>query len=150
MVLFIFFPVVPLRLVLDRILMLWPGLGLVHLSLAIWLALFSISRLPFLMLGVTRLLLTFVAGRVFKVGLCWISMAPCSSLILLMLEKEIRLCFGALWLEVFGMVFFLVGFVARLFQVSFVGRQMVMVIYSGNVPFLLLLRSVKILNFMIS
>ena len=27
-------------------------------------------------------------GRVFEVGLCWMSMAPCSSLILLMFEKE--------------------------------------------------------------
>ena len=44
-----------------------------------------------------------------------------------------------------------IGFVARLFHVGFVGRQMVMVIYFRNVPFLLLLlRFVKILNFMIS
>ena len=37
-----------------------------------------------------RLLLTFAAGRIFEVGLCWMSMAPCSSLILLMFEKEIK------------------------------------------------------------
>ena len=102
------------------------------------------------MLGVTRLLLTFAAGKVFEVGLCWMSMAPCSSLTLLMFEKEIRLCFVASWLGVSGMVFFLVGFVIRLFLVGSVVRLMVIVICFGNVPFLLLLRSVKILSFMIS
>ena len=76
--------------------------------------------------------------------------APCSFLLLLMFEKEIRLCFLASWLVVSGMVFFLVVFEARLCHVGFVGRQMVMVIYFGNVPFLLLLRFVKILSFMIS
>ena len=40
------------------------------------------------MLGATRFLLTFVVERVFVVGLCWMFMAPCSSLILLMLERE--------------------------------------------------------------
>ena len=40
--------------------------------------------------------------------------------------------------------------VARLFHAGFVVRQMVMVIYFGNVPYLLLLRFVKILSFMIS
>ena len=48
------------------------------------------------------------------------------------------------------MVFFLVKFVVRMSPVSFVVRLMGMVICSGNVPFLLLLRLVKILNFMIS
>ena len=85
--------------------------GLAYLCLVIWLALCSIFRLLFLMLGVTRLLLTFVAGKVFEVGLCWMSMAPCSSLVLLMFEKEIRLCFVAFWLGVSGMVFFLARFV---------------------------------------
>ena len=42
------------------------------------------------------------------------------------------------------------GCEARLFHVGFVGRQMVLVIYFGTVPFLLLLRFVKILSFMIS
>ena len=46
-------------------------------------------------------------------------MAPCSSLILLMLENVIRPCFVASWLGVSGMVFFLDGFVARLFHVGF-------------------------------
>ena len=78
------------------------------------------------------------------------SMAPCSSLILLMLEKEIRRCFLTSWLGVFGMVCFSDGFEARLFRDGFLGRQIMMVIYFGNVPFLLLLRFVKILNFMIS
>ena len=47
------------EMVLGGILLLWPGLDQVYLCLAIWLALFSISRLLFLMLGVIRLLLTF-------------------------------------------------------------------------------------------
>ena len=74
----------------------------------------------------------------------------CSSLILLMLEREIRPCFAASRLGVSGMVFFFIKFVVRLSPVSFVVRLMGMVIYSGNVPFLLLLRFVKILNFIIS
>ena len=59
-------------------------------------------------------------------------MAPCSSLILLMFEKEIRLCFVAPWLGVSGMVFFLDGFVTRFFLVGFVGRRMVMVFFLGE------------------
>ena len=70
MVLFIFFPLALLRLDFGGTLMLWLGLDLVHFSKAIWLALLSISRLPLLMLGVIRLLLTFVDGRVFQEGLC--------------------------------------------------------------------------------
>ena len=71
----------------------WTRPGLPQLSnLA---GLFSISKLLFLMLGVTRLLLTCVAGIVFEVGLCWTFMVLCSSLVLLRLEEEIRLCFGA-------------------------------------------------------
>ena len=58
--------------------------------------------------------------RVFVVGLCLMSMAPCSSLILHIVVREIRLCFAASWFEVFGMVFFLDGFEARLFHVGFV------------------------------
>ena len=122
MVLFIFFLLVLLRLVFDGTLMLWLGPDLVCLSLAILLALFSISRLLFLMLGVIRLLLTVAAGRVFR-GVCWMCMALCSSITLLMFEKEIRLCFVASWLGVSGTVFFLAGFVARLFHVGFVGTR---------------------------
>ena len=86
----------------DPLALAWsrPGLPLLS-NLAV---LFSISRLLSLMLGATRFLLTFVVERVFVVGLCWMSMAPCSSLILLMFEKEIRLCFVASWLGVSGMV----------------------------------------------
>ena len=96
-----------LRLASGGILWLWLGLGLVCPCLAIWLALFSTLELLFLMLGVVRLLLTFAAGRVFEVGLCWMSMALCSSLTLTTLEREreIRLCFVASRLVVFGMVF---------------------------------------------
>ena len=49
-----------------------------------------------------------------------------------------------------GMVLFFVKFVVRMSRVSLVVRLMGMVICSGNVPFLLLLRFVKILSFMIS
>ena len=42
------------------------------------------------MLGVTRLLLIFVGGKVFEVVLSLTFMVLCSSLILLMFEKEIR------------------------------------------------------------
>ena len=45
--------------------------------------------------------------------------------------------------------FLLVVFVVRLFHVGFVGLLIMMGIYSGNVPFLPLLRSVKILSFTI-
>ena len=69
------------------------------------------------MLGGIRLLLIFVNAEVFEVDPCWMSMAPCRSLILLMFEKEIKLCFVASRLGMSGMVFFLDGFVARLFPV---------------------------------
>ena len=64
------------------------------------LLLCSILGLLFLMLGVIRLLLIFAVGRAFGVGFFWISMFLCSSLILLMFEKEIRHCFVPLWLVV--------------------------------------------------
>ena len=107
------------------------GLGLVCPCLAIWLALFSISMLLFSMLGVTRLLLIFVGGKVFGVGLFWTSMVLCSSLILLMLEKEIRHCFVPLWRVVSGMVSFFVMFVVSLSHAGSVVLQMVMVIFLG-------------------
>ena len=88
MVLSIFFLPVLLRSVSGGILLLLLGLGLVCLCLVIWLVLFSIFELLSLMLGVIRLLLTFADGRVFEVGLCWMSMVPCSSIILLMFERE--------------------------------------------------------------
>ena len=65
MVLFIFSLLALLRIGLGGILMLWLGLGLVCLFFVIWLVLFSILELLFLMLGVTRFLLTFVVERVF-------------------------------------------------------------------------------------
>ena len=78
-----------------------------------------------------------LCGRegVFGAGLCWMFMAPCSSLTLLMFEKEMRLCFVASWLGVSGMVCFLDGIEASLFHVGFVGLLIMMVICSGNVPF---------------
>ena len=95
MVLFIFFQLVLLGLVLGGILMLWLGLVLVYHCLSTWLALRSILTPLFLMLGVISLQSIFAVGKVFGAGLCWMYMAPCSSLILLMFEKEIRLCFVA-------------------------------------------------------
>ena len=107
-------------------------------------------QLLFLMLGVIRFLVTFVDGRGFEVGLCWTSMAPCNSLILLMFARRIRPCFVPLWWVVSGMVFFLVVFGVKLFLVGSVVLLTVMVTFFGIVLFLLLLRFVKILNFMIS
>ena len=83
----------------------------------------------------------------FVAGLCWIFMAPCSSLILIMFEKEIRLCFGVT-VGVSGMGFSLVGLGCSLFHVDFVVRLMVMVTIWLNVPFLLWLRFVKVPSFM--
>ena len=57
-------------------------------SLVIWLALFNTLELLFLMPGRTRLQLIFVVVKVFGVGPYWMSKAPCSSFILLMLKKE--------------------------------------------------------------
>ena len=68
MVLFIFFLLAQLRLAVGGILVPWLGLGLVYLCLVIWLTLFSISRLLFSMLGVTRLLLIFVGEKGFRGG----------------------------------------------------------------------------------
>ena len=57
--------------------------------------------------GGTRLQLIFVVGKVFGEGPCWMFMALCSSLTLLMFGIEIRVCFGVFWLGVCGTVFFL-------------------------------------------
>ena len=57
-----------LRLDFSGILSGWVGLGLGCLCLVIWLALFSISRLLFLMLGRTRLQLIFAVERVVRCG----------------------------------------------------------------------------------
>ena len=88
--------------------------------------------------------------KVFEVGLFWTFMALCSSLILLMFEKEIRLCFVASWLVVSGMVCFLVGCEVRRFAVSSVVFVTMMVTFLGIVLFHLSLRFAKVLNFMIS
>ena len=62
--LFIYSLQVLMRLGFDGILSGWVGLDLDFLCLVIQLALFSISRLLFLMLGGIRLQLIFVVGRV--------------------------------------------------------------------------------------
>ena len=75
--------------------------------------LFSILRAAILDAWRDKVSVDLCGRKGFRGGLYWMSMALCSSLILLMLEKEIRLCFVASWLEVSGMVFFLVKFVVR-------------------------------------
>ena len=62
---------------------------------------------------------------------CWIFMALYSSLILLMFEKEIRVCFVVSWLGASGMVSFLVVFVIRFFLVASAVLLIMMVICSG-------------------
>ena len=86
----------PLTLAWSR--PLWLGVVPVCPCLVIWMALFNILRLLLLMPGGTRLQLIFVIGRVSGEGPCWMYMALCSSLTLLMIGKEIRLCFVASWL----------------------------------------------------
>ena len=118
MVLFIFFLVVPLKLVFGGILML-----------EAWFAhaeQFGISHSTFraAILDAWRDKVaaeSFVGELVFGVVLFWIFMALCSSSILLMFEKEIRVCFVASWLVVSGMVSFLVGFVIRPIPCRFCG-----------------------------
>ena len=94
---------------------------------------------------------TDLCGRKgFGVVLSSTFMVLCSSLILLMFEKEVRPCFVPLWLVVIGMVFSLVEFVVKGFLVGSVGLLAMMVIFFGIVLFHLLLRFVKILSFTIS
>ena len=88
-----------------------------------------------------------MGGKVSEVVLSLTFKVLCSSLILLMFEKEIRPCFVPLWLMVFGMVFSLVKFVVKLSLVGSVGLLTVMVIFFGIVLHHLLLRFVKILSF---
>ena len=145
----IFFWLVLLRLASSGILMLWLGLGLVCPYLVIWMVLFSIIVTLFLMLGVTKLLLTFVGVRVFVVGPFWMFMVLCNSSFLPIVVRGTGLCCVPLWLVVFGTAFCLVMSVVSLFLVGFVGLLIMMDICSGNVPFLLSLRSVKILSFTI-
>ena len=73
----------------DPIRMGWSRPGLPLLSN---LALFSISRLLFLMLGGIRLQLIFAVERVSGVDRCWMSLAPCNFLILVMFVRGTRLC----------------------------------------------------------
>ena len=94
--------------------------------------------------------LIFVAVRVFVVGLFLTFMVLCSSLALLMFGKEMRLCFGVSCLVVFGVVCFLVGCGVRLFLVGSVVLLIMMVTFFGIALFLLSLRYVEILSFMIS
>ena len=111
--------------------MLWPGLGLVYL----WRDKVSAD---------------LCSRKGFRGGLVLDIHGSLQLLNSSHVRERDKALLRSIMVGVSGMVFFLVGFVARLLHVSFVGRQMVMVIYFGNVPFLLLLRFVKILNFMIS
>ena len=88
MVLFIFSPPVLLTLASGGILLLLLGLGLDCLCLVTWLVLFNILRLLPWMLGVARFQLIFVGGPVFGVVRFWMLRVLCSSLILLMLERD--------------------------------------------------------------
>ena len=97
-------------------------------------ALCSISRQLFLMLGVIRLPLIFAVGKVFGVVRCWMCMALCSSFTLLMSGK-IGLCFEVLWLVVFGMVSCWTGFGVSLCLASSAVPLMVMVIFLGECTF---------------
>ena len=113
----------------DPLALGWSRLGLpLHSNLAGPVQRFN-SRLPFLMLGVMRLPLIFAVGKVFGVVRCWMCMALCSSLTLLMSGKQIRLCFEVLRLVVFGMVSYWAGFVIRLFLAGSAVPLMVMVIF---------------------
>ena len=64
----------------------------------IWLVLFTILRLRFLMPGVVRVQLIFVVGNVSGVVDCWIFLALCGCLVLIMSGRGTRLCFGVFWL----------------------------------------------------
>ena len=91
----------------------------------------------------------FLSSSAAEIGFQWDPVAL-ASLILLIFEKEIRVCFGVSWLGVFGMVSCWVVFAIRLLLVGSVVLLIMMVICFGIVPFHLLLRSVKILSFTIS
>ena len=129
----------------------WVGLALGYLCLVIWLALFNTSGLLFLMLGGTRLQLIFVVGsEVFRGG----PLLDVFGSLQLLNSAHVRdrdkallrsVMVGGVWNW-----FLLGGSGVSLFHVGSVVLLMVMVIFFGNVPFLLLLRFVKILSFMIS
>ena len=129
----------------------WVGLDLGCLCLVIWLALCSISRLLFLMLGGTRLQLIFVVGRLFRRG----PLLDVHGSLQLLNSTRVRERDKALLRSVMvGSVRngFLLGRVrGQPVPVGFVVLRVVMVtFFLGNAPFLLLLRFVKILSFMIS
>ena len=121
-------PVLP-RLGFGGILSGWVRLDLGCLCFVICLALCSISRLPFLMLGAIRLQLIFGSREGFR---------------------------GGPLLDIFGSLQLLNSTHVRernkavLRSVMVGGVWKVMVAFWVNVPFLLLLRFVKILSFMIS
>ena len=134
-----FFLPVLLKLGFSGILVSLLGLGLAFLLLVIWLVRCSILKVLFLKLGVIRYLRTFCCRKGFRGGPL---LDVHGSLQLLLTSSHVRerdeALLRSIMAVVSGTVFFLVVFVVRLFHVGFVGRQMVMVIYFGNVPFLLL------------
>ena len=109
-------------------------------------ALFSILGLPFLMPGVLRLRLIFAVGRVSGGGpLLYVfgSLQLLNSADVGEREKAL-LMVGGVWNG------FLLGRVKGLYLAGSVVLLKVMVTFSGTAPFLLSLRFVKILSFMIS
>ena len=85
-----------LRLGSLGVLMFLGGIGLACLCSVWLLALFSISGLPFLMLGVIRFPWVCVLGGVFGVVLFLMFLAPCSSLTLTMFGRDKALLRGVL------------------------------------------------------
>ena len=103
-----------------------------------------------------RLLLTCAAGRVFEVGLYLMSMVPCSSLIVLMFVREIKallrsIMVGGEEVEVVWNGLLLGRVRSQVVPCRFCGAPDSDVhLFWRNLLFLLLLRFVKTLIFMIS
>ena len=124
------------------------GFFLGCLFLAILLGLFSTVNLLFLMLGWTGLLQVFVLGRGSEVVIVGTLQLLTSSHVR-ETEREKALLRGVLLGGVWN-GFLLGSCVDSLFHAGSVVAQMVTGIFCGNALFLLLLRSVKILSFMVS
>ena len=102
MVLSIFSLPVLLRLVSGGILLLWLRLGLVYLCLSIWLALFSILKAAILDAWRSKVSADLYDREGFRCGPLLDVHGSLQLIVLLMLEREIRLCFVASWLEWFS------------------------------------------------
>ena len=139
-----------LRLVLGGILLLLLGLGLVFLCLVIWQVLFSVFKAAVLDAWRNKVSADLCGREGFREG----PLLDVHGSLQLLNSSHVRerdkallrgIMVGGVWNG-----FFLTKVRGNLFLVDSVVLLMVMVISFGNVPFLLLLRSVKILSFMIS